>query len=275
MSATLLDAVAIPLRVDPCAVYLVGVVPADAHTHIDGVGFEPDHHARILRLGSLSAIVIELPLSYFAGADAETRLGDVAWLSPRAARHEALLQQAMASSAVMPARFGTVFSTRERLEHALDAHAPGILAFLERTRHAQEWHIRVLVDRQRALDALSADLLRSAAGAAPGARYLLEKRLKQQAAQTLAASIDQTAAAIVTDLRAICQDVRERPGRAHRAQGTETVASIACLLPQDALPAFHARALDLQREFEPSGLTIDASGPWPPYSFCPALGATT
>ena len=49
----------------------------------------------------------------FAGPEAELNLQQLSWVGPRALRHEAVIEEVMASSPVLPARFGTLFSSAE------------------------------------------------------------------------------------------------------------------------------------------------------------------
>ena len=267
-----------PVLAEPRATYLVGVARATPDLPMDLSGFEPDHAVVLIGHGALVGIAIDLPLSYFAGEDAESRLSDVAWLSPRAAHHESILRHAMSLAPVMPVRFGTVFSSRDRLVALLESNHDVIAAFLSRVTHAQEWHVRLLLDRAAALDAHASDLLRAAAGASPGARYLLEKKIRQQASGSLAAALDDSAAAIVGHLRTLCLETRERRSSragSPREDGLEPLASTACLVANDALAGLRQRTLELSEEFAPAGIRVQFTGPWPAYSFCPTLTEPT
>ncbi|QYU67456.1 GvpL/GvpF family gas vesicle protein [Leptolyngbya sp. 15MV] len=86
--------------------------------------------ARLIHAGELAALAADVDAAEFLGPDAEQRLADLQWLTPRALAHESLISKAMAHGPVLPMRFGTVFSSEHTLREALDRHAPAIADFL-------------------------------------------------------------------------------------------------------------------------------------------------
>jgi hypothetical protein len=61
---------------------------------------------------------------------------------------------------------------------------------------------------------------------------------------------------------------REAPDRAR-----EMLLNWALLLPAAAAADFRRRIQRANAEQNRGGLALEVSGPWPPYSFCPNLGA--
>jgi hypothetical protein len=55
------------------------------------------------------------------------------------------------------------------------------------------------------------------------------------------------------------------------ADSCEMVANWAFLVERNGIDDFRALVERVSKEFSPSGLSFHLSGPWPPYSFCPAL----
>ncbi len=79
-------------------------------TCIDGQG-----PRRELAVQDVAAIFSQVPLAEFDGPTAEARLQDPAWLVPRACRHKQVVEAVMTRSAVLPVRFGAVFSSPRAL----------------------------------------------------------------------------------------------------------------------------------------------------------------
>jgi hypothetical protein len=50
------------------------------------------------------------------------------------------------------------------------------------------------------------------------------------------------------------------------------VFNLAFLLSRNDLNEFRSRVEESRQRLEKTGLQLASSGPWPPYSFCPALG---
>ena len=212
--------------------------------------------------GPVAAVLAEVAVDEFRGEDAERRLQDLAWLAPRACRHEEVVEEAMRFSPVLPARFGTIFSTRARLEQLAERHGAAILEFLERVSGRQEWGLKGLLDAAGFREAVRAETARRAGESlAPGARYLKERAFRAGAERAVRASMG-----------AYCRQVLEPlpfPWRS-RTAAVECLASFALLLPQEEVELFRA-AVARAQDAAPRGLLLRASGPWPPYSFAPDL----
>ena len=67
------------------------------------------------RFQNLCAVLSEVRLEDFCGGAAELRMRDLAWVGPRALRHEAVVEEVMRHSPVLPARFGPVAGTPGRI----------------------------------------------------------------------------------------------------------------------------------------------------------------
>src|ERR1700691_4246745 len=63
------------------------------------------------RHGDFCAIAKRIALEEFCGPDAEQRLADPAWVTPRAIAHGRVIAEVFRGSQVLPAPFGTLFSS--------------------------------------------------------------------------------------------------------------------------------------------------------------------
>lgn len=72
-------------------------------------GIEENHAPFFQCAGRVAAVVSHVAQAEFCGPAGEANLQDLAWLAPRACRHQAVLEQAMRQGPVWPARFGTLF----------------------------------------------------------------------------------------------------------------------------------------------------------------------
>jgi hypothetical protein len=216
-------------------------------------------------------------LEDFCGEAAELRLRDLAWVGPRALRHEAVVEEVMRHSPVLPVRFGTLFSSLERLAEFLDKHRAVISEFLGRVADQEEWSVRGLLDRRQAEHALTAASLaaREAQLAAlpPGRRYFAEQRIRAGAEKELSLWLEETRRQVASHLREQASEFCECPEvpREPPESGIEVVLNWAFLLPRSATPAFRARVDQMNEKQAMGGLVLELSGPWPPYRFVPPL----
>ena len=76
-----------------------------------------------------------------------------------------------------------------------------------------------------------------------------------------------------TDLQDYAAQVQERRLLSRETTGSDQdmVWNWALLIPRQAVSGFQARIQDINAQYAERGLRVEVTGPWPPYSFCPAL----
>jgi hypothetical protein len=226
----------------------------------------------------VAAVLSRVSQSDFCGAAGEKNLQDLAWLAPRACRHEAVLEQVMRLGAVLPARFGTLFSSTASLESFLRRHEAAIGRFLERVAGQEEWAVKGFLDQGRAETEW---LARRRAeepcrpGLPPGLAYLREQSLRIQAREVLDDQVADVCGDLLEQLHLLASEIVPRRILAHERPDAarEMVLNWALLVPSAAAPGFRGRIERANAEQNRGGLTLEVSGPWPAYSFCPALEA--
>jgi hypothetical protein len=265
------------------ALYLFCFARSNLIGELEGAGVDGQHPLSVFRpFPNLCAVLSEVRLEDFCGEAAELRMRDLAWVGPRALQHEEVVEKVMRHSPVLPARFGTLFSSQERLAEFVDRHGAAISQFLERVAEQEEWSVRGLLDKRQAGRALtSASLAAQEAQLAalpPGRRYFEEQRIRAGAEKELSLWLKETRRQVASHLIKQASDFCEGPKvpREPPESGIEVVLNWAFLLPKSATPAFRAQIDQLNANHAPKGLVFGLSGPWPPYRFVPPLsmGAT-
>ena len=265
------------------ALYLFCFARSNLIEELQGTGVDGQHPLSLFRcFPDLCAVLSEVLLEDFCGDAAELRMQDLAWVGPRALRHGAVVEEVMRHSPVLPARFGTLFSSQERLEEFLRRHRAAISEFLERVADQAEWSVRGLLDRGQAGQALTSASLAAREGrlsALPaGRRYFEEQRIRAGAEKELRLWLNETRRQVASDLMKQASDFCECPVVPREApeSGIEVVLNWAFLLPKSANATFRTRIDRVNESHAMRGLVFELSGPWPPYRFVPPLsmGAT-
>ena len=204
---------------------------------------------------------------------------DLSWLGPRARRHEAVIEECARDTPVLPARFGTIFSSLDSLGRLIAKHRDTISRFLDRMENKDEWSVKGLMDTSKAKETvISIALSRESerlSGLTPGIRYVQEQRIKSGSDNELWAWLRQVSMKIWKDLNSRASESCKRKLPPHHPLGLEgdIVLNWAFLVSRDSIDEFHAYVDTLRPKYLEHGLCFHTSGPWPPYSFCPSLDA--
>jgi len=260
------------------ALYVFCFAFADLVGEVEGTGVDSQHPLSVFRrFPDLCAVLSEVALKDFCGPAAELQMQQLAWVGPRALRHEAVVEQVMRHSPVLPVRFGTLFSSQERLAEFLDIHRQTIAKFLAQVADQEEWSVKGLLDRTQAGQALTSARLAAQQGQLatlpPGTRYVQEQRIRSAAEKELSLWLNETCHQLASDLQTQASDFRECPlvPRQPPESGTEVVLHWALLLPRGATAALRLLIDRVNAKHATSGLVFEVSGPWPPYRFVPPL----
>ncbi len=258
------------------ALYLYCLARPGALAAIGGPGVDGERPLELIPFRDVVAVVSAVGVDDFLGPPAEARMRDLAWVGPRACRHEAVVERAMRSSPVVPARFATLFSSRESLATWLETHYDAISRALDRFADSEEWAVKGTLDRSKAEARFLAAALARQEGAlssSPGRRYFEERRIQAGIGQELDAWLKEVSAGIARALLEHAVEFREREvvsGGAPDEAGAR-ILNWAFLVSRSRVDDFRARTQRVNAEHAEHGLVLDLSGPWPPYSFCPSL----
>jgi hypothetical protein len=227
-------------------------------------------------VAGVTAVLCLVPVEDFQGPAADDRLQDLSWVGPRAVRHAQVIEWIMQYSPVIPAPFGTLFSTRARLQQLVKNNFLEISTFLNYVANKEEWAVKGWLARAEARDRLFSGKLaaqsKDLASVSPGLRYFKERQIRAQVERDLGDWLKGICSAIANELAKCSIDSLRRniiggPG----TNELEMVANWAFLVDRSWVADFKARIERANVNCGSQGLSFAASGPWPPYSFSPPL----
>jgi hypothetical protein len=248
--------------------YLYCVIAADRRPPLSRVppGVPGAGPARLLDVEKgLFLVVADLPLDRYSEAAISEGLGNLDWVSRIAIAHEAVIESFVASTAVLPMKLFTIFTTDERALADVRSQRPRIAALVKRVKNQQEWGVRVVLDRS--LAAAARPTRKAPATAGSGAAYLAQKKASRDASRELASRARDTVADLFDRLAARSGDARRRSASEMPAQGGPLLLDAAFLVPRAKAASFKALAARESRALAKQGYGLTVTGPWPPYTF--------
>jgi hypothetical protein len=217
--------------------------------------------------GGLVALVARVPADEFAAEPLRANLNDLEWLERVARDHEAVLEQALDRTTVVPLRLCTIFDDADGVRRMLEREREPLTRALARLEGRQEWGVKLLVDGDR-LAATAAPAGDQAQGEG-GAAYLARRRHEREAREAARALAAQLVDDVDGSLRAHAVDAVRLPAQNRELSGHtgDMLLNAAYLVDADAADALRAAVSELGERHEQFGARLHLTGPWPPYNF--------
>ncbi|MGW1373953.1 GvpL/GvpF family gas vesicle protein [Streptomyces sp. NPDC002446] len=229
-----------------------------------GVADSPVHLVREGHLGEVVVAVSPVPGQDFEEAALRAHLEDLEWLESVARAHHRVIEALAARTTVLPLRLATVYLDDERVRLMLQARREAFADRLSRLAAHVEWGVKIYVEApaaaQPAEPAADPDL-------SPGRAYLSRRRAQRHAREDAYRDAEEAARRIEEAARGYAVDrVQHRPQQGELARGPgENVINDAYLVPQRHAESFRTEVLRAAEGH--SGVRVEVTGPWAPYSF--------
>jgi hypothetical protein len=234
-----------------------------------------DAKVEVLRGGSFAALLSRLPSDDYSPQRIEARSGEMEWVTPRALAHDRVMTWAQEHGGIIPMPMFSLWSGDAAIGEMLASRDAELRRAFERVAGADEYGLRIhrrdaeMLAHIHELDPDIAEVRRQADAAAPGQKYLLERKIAEQSKQAIRAASQRIAREAYAALEPLSREAMLRPltPPASAPADTTLVLNAAFLVERARLDAFRAELTKHMRSGEPRGLTFDFTGPWPPYNF--------
>ena len=259
--------------IDDRILYLYGFVPHPlALPPIEPI--EPDAPVFLVASGGLACAASLVAAHAWQRSDAQDPAERAAWVTERALRHHQAVMALHAAGPVLPLKFGTVCRSAGDARLLLDDLRELLAPVLETFRNKDEWTLRMSMDIASITARCEAEspalrALKEAEATLPeGRAYFARKQRAKASADFVDAAVAAVEDAVLERLAgaaAIARSARTAGG------GRQDAAPAALLVDRAERETIDAVLAALQSEHAGCGLAFELVGPWPPYSFAPAL----
>lgn len=255
-------------------IYLYGWIPGERGAQIEalrGIGERP---VELVPCGRALAVISRVPAAEYGAEQIEARLSDLSWLGEHGLAHERVAAALVDQTTVVPARLFTLFSGDTALATECVERADWIRNTLARLDGLREWDLKVSYDSSKMLDTIGetseevAAIDRELAEAAPGRRYLLQKRRDDVARGAVRKAVGRLGDEVLDSLRAVAAEVKRvaPPSNADPAE-LPVILAAALLVAREKEPALREKLAAESERLATRGVAISCAGPWAAYRF--------
>lgn len=240
----------------------------DGATGVDG------GPVRAVEAAGLAAAVTAVSLDEFGEEPLRRHLEDLSWLDATARMHHQVIEIIARHGPVVPMRLATVFHGGGSVADMLTQRRESFSAVLQQVTARVEWGVKVYAAPPGNAPAAPAAGSASESGravpdavASPGAAYLRRRREALSADNDARSAALASADAVHAALGRLATAVQLRPPQAPQLSGqpARMALNAAYLVEDDRSEDFAAAVNSLAEQH--SAVSIELTGPWPPYSF--------
>lgn len=211
----------------------------------------------------------------FSEENFKKNISDIQWLDTHAREHIRVINAIMENNAVIPFKFGTIFQSEDSLKKFVSDYFDSLTENFQYIEGKEEWTVKIYCDRQslsERIDELSEEanqLERQIMASSPGKAFLLKRKKTDLIDNEMDRLCKVYGQEFFNQLENFSESTRFNNLLPKDFTGREdTMILNAVFLIRKIKVADFKSAIDQLRKGELcSCFFIEATGPWPPFSF--------
>ncbi len=221
------------------------------------------------------AVVKYVSENDFSEENFKKHLSDVQWLETNAREHIAIINLIMENNSVIPFKFGTIFQTEASLKKFVADYSDSLTENFRYVEGKEEWSVKIFCDRKALSEKIdewseeAATLEKQIMASSPGKAYLLKKKKTDLIENEMDRISKNYGQEYFDEFKNLSESTylnnllpKEFTGR------EDTMILNATFLVNKNKVTDFKNTVDTLRNWDGnSGLFIETTGPWPPFSF--------
>jgi len=241
---------------------------------------------RVYTLGykNIEAVLTEVNSKEFEPQKVKAKLEkDLKWTEEKVRNHQAVIEEVMKTSTVIPLKFLTLYKTKEKVKQVLEEKYKEFRELLNKLKEKEEWGLKIyVVDREKLAEAIKKgdeELIKMAKEIAEkpeGVGYFFEKQIEEKVKEKLDEQLDGYIKEVFDILIPFSLEKPvinkllpvELTSKTKELSLKEMILNISCLISKEKVGEFQKTIERIHNHiYLPKGLWLEYSGPWPPYNF--------
>lgn len=238
---------------------------------IDGTG-----SLFLIKYRDLAAVVSEVEINKFIlPSGDEIKEIDMNWIEEKARAHERIVRQLMKDNDLLPARFCSIAASKEGLEAFLADNYHEYVRAFRRLAGREEWDVKAYLSFEKLKQFVAdntpeiCERKHMLSYISNSGTYLVKRKIDNLINERTQKRFDAIIPYIAKTLSAVSECEAFSNFESPKCQQTEIpiIFKASYLIEKTLLQSFKQQLNKLSDELEPEGITLELTGPWPPYTF--------
>lgn len=229
----------------------------------------------LLMLNDFYVIVKYVSESEFSEENFKKNLSDIPWLESNAREHIRVISMIMEYSTVIPFKFGTIYHTKASLKKFITDYSGSLIENFHHIEGKEEWSVKIYCDRKalcEQIDELSgeaATLEKQIMASSPGKAFLLQRKKIELIENEMDRICKNYGQEYYDELKNLSESTSLNNLLPKEFTGREDtmILNASFFVSKSKVADFISTGDTLRKKDGNSGIFIEATGPWPPFSF--------
>lgn len=227
-------------------------------------------------LQGIYAIVSKVLPDEFDEENLKKNLNNMDWVERKTRQHEAIIEEIMKNSTVLPFKFATIFETEEKVKRLLGEKNVEFKKIIGGLGGKEEWGLKIYCDMAKFKDITEKEderveeQDREIASASKGKAYFLKKKKDEFVKGIVSERIVEYTKDCFERLKRLSLQAKINKilPKAVTEKEQDMVLNAAFLTNKKMIKELERILSYIRTTYSQKGLEFDWTGPWPAYNFC-------
>lgn len=234
-----------------------------------------NENLRCLALQGFYVIAKLVSPDEFSEENLRKNFSDLGWIDRNARDHIRVITGVMDKSSVIPFKFGTIFNTIGNLEKFIMDYSASLAENFNNIKGKEEWSVKIYCNREvltQQIDELSEEvgaLQREILQSKPGKAFILKRKKAELIEREIDQVIRTCGQSCYNELASVSElvQINNLLPKEITERTDEMILNCSCFVKVEKIGELLSDIGSLREKYQNAGLEIEATGPWPPFSF--------
>ncbi|MEQ8548946.1 MAG: GvpL/GvpF family gas vesicle protein [Cyclobacteriaceae bacterium] len=249
--------------------YLYGLIESKEKAKIDELNY------LCSPVGQLHAIYSVEDIDEFGVSAFQENIKNIPWLEDKVIKHNHILTMVASKVAVIPIKFGSVYSSELAMQNVLSEEHDKFLEQLRKIGSRQEWGLKLNYHNQQLTeyllenDHMLVEQSNLSRNGTPGQRFLAKKKIDTELKAVMKREINSLREMLYKNVNSKSEQIKVLQNTANELseKGWVNVLNLAMLVERMEPLEIGNIIDDRKINYDKIGFKIELTGPWPAYNF--------